>query len=58
MTTKEEKKSKGMCGSIESGCAKSVGSSKNVFGGNVAVQSFNIQHLTCKKRCNSLSLQG
>jgi hypothetical protein len=38
MTTREERKLKGICDRIVSGCAKRVGSNKNVFGANAAVQ--------------------
>jgi hypothetical protein len=57
MTTREERKSKGICDRIEGGCAKRVGSNKNVFGTNAAVQSFNIQHRICKRISEHLSSQ-
>jgi hypothetical protein len=46
MATREERKSKGICGRIQSGGAKRVGSNKNVFGANTAVQISNIQNRT------------
>jgi hypothetical protein len=52
MTTREERKSKGICDRIECGYAKGVGINKNVFGANAA-----IQHRTCKKISEHLSSQ-